>query len=1017
MTTRRRTMRRRPAGRSVWAAVAAGVAVAVFASACAPAPTPTTTTTTTVPGQIDPELDALLDDPEFTAQFGDSDEERARIIEETRAVLAADDQWAVTAEERARMNSEKDSEDASDAAATAAAAADEMKRAEAERDRLEELLAGPTLEELAAKQDDGSASYDYSATAADWASKEGAADVQAKVTSDALVVGRQVDAAWDRLESEGRLEEVLSIPGFVPEEGEGDPQFEAAWAEEIRDRGPATGACINRDSSRSAPNPTTLRPGTIYTPYQNTYADTDGSPTYLGQLKTVVIGGVRHVQVEGHLGDLDVAGWLPFLEIPTSVRAWITIHTPGNIATNYNGFGPYMQVIAPGQPAESGKMHILCYEDDLGLPTGAPIRRAFFRAYVPMVINGVPLPEPAFQVKATISNLDNNPAAFFGADMRTVYLGQQPLGHTQTLTNGGVGVSANRGVIVDDNGIPTDDLESTIKGAVNPALSNALSGLDGASDWVWGKKGGNWGWFGFHINNSNPNSPSVDIDWNQTTVGSTPDDEFRLKGSVSVNDWLLEGYASVPFAFAGLVPCYWRFKVDFTAAIYASVDINDTARTILQPSVEVGQIDLDLHNMFVFPLPVGCNFLYMALWADRIDDMVNASLPQVNAALANQVAIQPNLPNMVPATVPIGGGNNMQVLFAGWNDTCVPYGCNGGGAGDMAMSWAGLEATGDLRFTDTKPPAAVRRFPASYVPTTAGTANSRVRQHFGSQNEVTDIGAWVHPGVLNQALRVMAEHGRLDLGSSPQQPTSAKSAPVYLSTPIAADKPLGLFLPHLEVDDQANQNVFAVDAMAAVGVEFDPATRKLVPNAVSPTDPSFALTAWTLKCSSAVWLTCYGVPGVVSSLANFVANSLLDPLLQQSIGQVTIPNVGNLPLTSVAIRNEDGHLGIRASVGAAQFWAWGGIDASTYSFDTFWEGLPGTGPVTYTWSIKDNNANAVIYTNNGTTQHQLSGFPTAALAPLDIPFTNLDARSVTATVTATRGGTTKTTTHTLAVLS
>ena len=993
------------------------VALAVVASACAPPPVPTTTTTTTVPGQVDPELDALLNDPEFTAQFGDTEEERARIIEETRATLAADAEWAVSADERARMNNEKDAEDASDAAAAALAAADEQKRVDAERVRLDEVLAGPTLEELAAKQDDGSADFDYSATAEEWAAKEGAADAEATMTADALEVGRQVDQVWAELEAQGRLDEVLSIPGYVPEQGQGDAKFEEAWAEEIRDRGPATGACINRDSSRNAPNPASLRPGTIYTPYQNTFAGTTGTPTHLGQLQTTVLGGVRHMIVEGHMGDLNVANWFPTLEIPTSIRAWITIHTPGNIATNYNGLGPYMQVIAPGQPAASGKMHILCYEEDLGLPTGAPIRRAFFRAYIPMVHNGVPLAEPGFQVKATISNLDNNPGFFFGADMRTVYLGQQPLGYTQTLTNGGIGVSANKGMIVDDNGIPLDDLESSIRGPVSTALTNTISGLDGTSDWVWGKKGGNWGWFGFHINNSNPTTPNIDIEWDQTKVGSTPDDEYRLKASISMDDWLVEGYTSVPFAFAGLVPCYWRFKVDFSASIYASVDINDTARTLLQPNLQLGPVGLDLHNMFVSPLPLGCNFLYTALWADRIDDIINGFLPQINQALANQLSVQPNLPNMVPATVPIGGGNNMQVLFAGWNDTCVPYACNGNGAGDVGMSWAGLEATGDLRFTDTKPPAATRRFPASYVPTTAGTANSRVRQHFGAQNEITDVGAWVHPAVLNQALRVMAEHGRLDLGSSPQQPTVAKSPPVYLSTPIAADKPLGLFLPHLEIDDTANNNTFAVDAMAAVGVEFDPGTRKLVPNAVSPNDPSFALTAWTLECNSAVWITCYGVPGLVSSLANFVANSVMDPLLQQSIGQVTIPNTGNFPLTNLAVRNEDGHLGIRTSVGAAQFWAWGSMDPSTYSFDTYWEGLPGTGPVTYNWSIKDNNANAVIYTNNGTTQHQLSGFPTAALVPLDLPFTSQDARSVTATVTATRGGTTKTATHTLAVLT
>lgn len=331
----------------------------------------------------------------------------------------------------------------------------------------------------------------------------------------------------------------------------------------------------------------------------------------------------------------------------------------------------------------------------------------------------------------------------------------------------------------------------------------------------------------------------------------------------------------------------------------------------------------------------------------------------------------------------------------------------------MAMSWAGLEATGDFRFTDTKSPFVARRFPASYSPTTADTANGRVRQHFEAQNEITDLAAWINPTVLNQALRVMAEHGRLDLGSSPTTPTTAKSPPIYLSTPIAADKPLGLFLPHLEIDDVPNGNIYALDAIAAVGVTFDSGTRKLVPAPVSPTDPAFGIAAWTLKCSSTVWLTCYGIPAFVSTAGNYVANTLLNPLLQNSIGQVKIPNTGSFPVSNVKVLNEDGHLGIRTSIGDSQLRAWGGINSSTYSFDTYFEGLHGAGPVTYSWSIKDNISGAVIFTSTGT-QHQFTGFSTAALQPL--PLLGPDLKSVTATITATRGGQSRTATHTNQIL-
>jgi hypothetical protein len=1000
-----RTPRRR---RAVVIAVVA--TLATFASACtAPTPPGGSTTTTTVPGTLDPELAALLDDPEFAAQFGETPEERERILADVRATLEDEGSWPVDAAEVVRSTAEKEAADA----AAEQAAIDEQQRKDAaaadERKRLDALQSGPELEELAAQQGDGAEAFDYSIDADHWRNLDGGPEMFTAMVEDHRGAVQRVRAVEERLRREGTLEQYDAIPGYVPPEGEGDSQFAAIWAEAVRERGPATGACKDRDSSVKAPNPATLRPGTIYSPYQNTFAAPTGTPTHLGQLKTTTIGGQRHFIVEGHLGDLDASGFLAGVAIQTVVRARLTLHTPGNIVSNYDGIGEFMQPAVPGQPVQSGQVQVLCYQEDLGLPTGAPIRRAMFRAYIPFAPDGVPLVEPGFQVKATVSNQAIVPGYFFGADMRTVYLGKAPLAHNSTFTGGGFGVSAGRGVVIDDNGTTGDDLESSIRGPVSSAITNGLSGLDGTSDWVLGKKGGNWGWFGFHVNNSNPTTPTVDIDWNQTAHAGAGDDEFRLKGTISMNNWLVEGYASVPFALLGLVPCYWKMKVNWSASIYASVDINDTARTILQPDIQIGPLGLNVHSMFVSPLPLGCNFLYTALFADRWVTKVNALLPAINTAMANQLQNQPSIPNAVPATVPIGGGNNMQVLFAGWNDTCAPYGCNGGGAGDMAMSWAGVEATGDFRFTDTKPVGATRRFPASYSPTTVGTANNRVRQHFEAQNEITDFGAWLNPTVLNQALRVMAEHGRLDLGSSPSTPTAAKSPPIYLSTPIAANKPLGLFLPHLEIDDQANGNIYALDAIAAVGVTFDAGTRKLVPSPVSPTDPAFGIAAWTLKCSSPAWATCYNIPAFISTAGNYVANTLLNPLLQNSIGQVTIPNTGGFSLTNLKVLNEDGHLGIRTSVGAAQLRAWGGINASTYSFDTYFEGLPGSGPVTYNWSIKDNVSGAVIFTTTST-QHQLTGLSTPALQPLTIFGSSI--RSVTATVTASRGGTNKTATHT-----
>lgn len=977
-------------------------ALASLASACTPAVTP---------DGKDPEIEALLEDPQFRAQLGDTEQEREVIVADIRKFLDEWDAWGMDPAELERVAMKKVDYERERAAAEERDSAQLEAQARKERERLNALQNGPTIDEIAAGDTERTEDYDYGATREHWGTVQGFAESMQTLSDRRADTEVRVRKMIEQLSASGELERVDQIPGYVPSEGEGDPMYGSVWAEARKERGPATGACKDREGNRAAPSPASLRPGSMYSPHQNTFAGSNGTPTHVGQLKTTTLGGKKHFIVEGHLGDLDVFGFTPGVSINTVAQAWITVHTPTSLTTDYYGLGPFYQMWVPGTPILSGQVQILCYTDDFPLATGAPIRRAMFRAFIPMDPEGVLLTEPGFQVKAAVSDISWDPAFFFGADMRTVYLGKQPLGYNQTFTNGGFGVNMGRGVVVNDNAATNDDLESAIRGPVQTKLTEVLSGLDDTSWWVLGKKnaGSSWGWFGFHINNSAPNTPNVDIDWSPTTVGGAQDDEYRLKGSLSMTDWLVEGYVSLPWAAFGLVPCYFRMKIDLSASVYASVDIHDTARTVLQPDIEIGPIGIGVHNLFASPVPLGCNSIYLFKFVDSWDDKLNELLPLVNQVLANKLQVQPNIGNVVPPTVPVGGGQIMNTLFAGWNDTCAPYACNGSHAGDMAMNWAGLEATGDIRFTDTKSALAARRFPASYSPTTAGTANDRVRSHFGPQNEITDFGAWVNPAVLNQALRVIAEQGRLDLNLDASTPGLAKSPPIYLSTPIAADKPLGVFVPHIEIDP-AGPNLFAVDVFAAVGVNFDPLTRKLVPSTIAPSDPALGIAMWTLSCDGTVWALCNGIPAIVSGAANWAANTLLNPLLQNSIGQITIPQTGSFSLSGVKIVNEDGHLGLRASVGATELRAWGGINASTYSFDTYHEGFPGAGPVTYSWQIKDNVSGLTILTATGT-QHQYSGLSTAALTTLNIPI-GPDVKSATATVTATRGGVSKTATYT-----
>jgi neutral trehalase len=100
-----------------------------------------------------------------------------------------------------------------------------------EKKRLDTELAAPSLEELEAAQTDGSDAFDYSATRTAWEATEGSAQAVDTMQSTYTATKREVDALRAELDAAGRLDELDAIPGYVPPEGEGDPQYAAIWAE------------------------------------------------------------------------------------------------------------------------------------------------------------------------------------------------------------------------------------------------------------------------------------------------------------------------------------------------------------------------------------------------------------------------------------------------------------------------------------------------------------------------------------------------------------------------------------------------------------------------------------------------------------------------------------------------------------------------------------------------------------------------------------------------------------------
>ena len=128
------------------------------------------------PAGLDPALLAVLDDPEFVASLGSTDEEREQIVRDLRALFEDSSSVQFDPEQLRAMVAEKNEHDAAVAQQEEEerVAAEEATKAEA--DRLEALKAGPTYDELVEAQTDGSENYDYSQTPQHWAGVEGASE-------------------------------------------------------------------------------------------------------------------------------------------------------------------------------------------------------------------------------------------------------------------------------------------------------------------------------------------------------------------------------------------------------------------------------------------------------------------------------------------------------------------------------------------------------------------------------------------------------------------------------------------------------------------------------------------------------------------------------------------------------------------------------------------------------------------------------------------------------------------------
>jgi hypothetical protein len=203
---------------------------------------------------------------------------------------------------------------------------------------------------------------------------------------------------------------------------------------------------------------------------------------------------------------------------------------------------------------------------------------------------------------------------------------------------------------------------------------------------------------------------------------------------------------------------------------------------------------------------------------------------------------------------------------------------------------------------------------------------------------------------------------------------------------------------------------------AGADVHFDPATNSLAAG-VSVVNPITQVDLQVVQCNLVLYILCTGVPALATTVVNYLSSAILPLLVGNTVGVIRIPQVAGFDLRNVEVSRVAGHLALYADVGASRVWVNGGTGPAGFDFDALAD-MPGSGPVTTTWTVHDDvSGTPVAFTTSpgiiGPTSHVHVN--KADAHPVRIFFW-YEVRIVTATVTATRGGVTKTASLQLAIL-
>lgn len=761
-----------------------------------------------------------------------------------------------------------------------------------------------------------------------------------------------------------------------------------------------------------------IRFGTIYTPANDSFVDTtrsspstprrawhDGTPDPVTQQT-----GASHAPDFSWTGDPSTGAerlrvqahwWQPYEGEALLSEARVTLWSPSAQA------GPY--VFKPDTNPNTSVLK--CYKN---YPNTANLGYLDVTVLVPAAV----AVDPGLEVRVEIIEFANNSIELKGADQNMVHVGAKPGNANAPVEypNAALGAILNDTVLLDRNGEPDDLSAFLTPDLVNSTLIQGflLPSLRGASFSSENDDGNTV--FGATINDLDvqlntfdwalpayrpltryeplPDSiqldpftvrvvpPSIAVrDYNQPA-----DDESALEiSTVATITGRLSGNYAVwvgPLLIA-IIP--FEVQVNPTqvgARFQGLIDISDTNKSLdvkatvedvyfaTTPNFEVNILDaqyFSTQNQLRIAEFLQRNFRYYAtslLQSGTWQTKINEALGNTLQGLTEQVFASLGT-DLVP--LPDGAlGFNMSRIA--W--TCVRLGCQGG---HVLLSPQGLEAAAHaaaigpdvqhLRLGADPSTLGPTRFPKVYWPSDTTPVPDLLATRTSPAGVNFDVGVLLDSHFVNQILRVLAA-GRLFELTGVAIP-GVISGDVYVEVaPMFRYNPAtGRFAVYLlngrivSWDPNAQFGIgqeFSFDLVAEVGLTLKPDFK---------IDPSIAITrsrVEPMRCKSQSLCGIYTASNLLNDLINFLRNQLINPLIDKSLGEIGLPEFGDLRVAQADVASLGGQLGLFVDVEAApkvSATARRESDDDVVFSARFW---PARLNPQYSWRVYDKNGDLVV---------------------------------------------------------